>query len=237
MRELPLFPTHTTCVSRVPIFQGLTSSEQDRVASLAHPQKVAKGEYAFMSGERLSQLMVVHRGRVKVTRTLPSGVERVVRILESGDFLGEYAFLTGARLHNSAVALEDSAMCVFSHEDLGELLKQHPSISARFMAALSHRLASAERQLAVVGASVPERLADYLLSLPTTNADDAGGGAGVTVQLPLPKKDIAALLQTSPESLSRQLRSFEERGVIAAHNAVVHLLDIDALIDIAGDLS
>ena len=238
MRELQLFPTHTTCVSRVPIFQGLTAGEQERVAGLARPQRVAKGEYAFMGGERLSQLMVVHRGRLKVTRTLPSGVERVVRVLDPGDFLGEYAFLTGERLHNSAIALEDSALCVFSHADLAELLTQHPSISARFMAALSHRLASAERQLAVVGASVPERLADYLLSLPTTT-DGAGAtrGNGVVVQLPLPKKDIAALLQTSPESLSRHLRTFEEGGVIGVDRAVVHLLDVDALIEIAGDLS
>ena len=106
------------------------------------------------------------------------------------------------------------------------------------MAALSHRLASAERQLAVVGASVPERLADYLLSLPTTtDAAGATRGNGVVVQLPLPKKDIAALLQTSPESLSRHLRTFEEGGVIGVDRAVVHLLDVDALIEIAGDLS
>ncbi len=236
MREIPLAPIHTTCVSTVPIFQGLSPFDQERVAELAHPIKVAKGDFAFMSGERLSQLMVLHRGRVKVTRTLSSGTERVVRVLEPGDFLGEHEFITGDRLFNDAIALEDSAMCVFSHDDLGQLLRQHSSVGVRLMASLSRRLAQVERQLTVIGASVTERLADYLLSLPTTPVSTSHSEAPV-VRFPLPKKEIAALLQTTPESLSRQLRTFEDSGVISQESYGIELLDVNALICLAGDLA
>jgi CRP/FNR family transcriptional regulator len=117
-------------------------------------------------------------------------------------------------------------MCVFRHADLDRLVRAHPSIGLKMLEAVSRRLAETENRLvSVISGDVNSRLADYLLSLPARPA-----GGGITVQLPLAKKDIASLLDTTPESLSRQLRRLGDSGVIVTDaTRRIRINDVDAL--------
>lgn len=214
------------CVARVPIFQGLTREEQLEVARTARPTTVTGDEIVYAPGSATSQLLVLHTGRVKISRVSPDGHEQIVRVLGPGDFIGESAFLTGARPDHLATALEPGSMCVFRHGDLGRLVQTHPSIALRMLQGVSRRLDETETRLAsVISEDVTARLAGYLMSLPASHADGA-----MTVTLPLAKKDIASLLDTTPESLSRQLRRLNDSGVIdQAPKRRITIRDLDAL--------
>lgn len=218
------------CVARVPLFQGLSHDEQVNVSEVASPANVGAGEQVYAAGSPTSQLMVVHTGAVKVSRIDTEGREQILRVLGPGEFIGESAFLTGGRPDHFATALEPSSMCVFRHADLGRLVDQHPSIALRMLQGVSRRLAQTESRLAAaVSGDVTSRLAEYLLSLPGKNTED-----GIAVQLPLAKKDTASLLDTTPESLSRQLRKLQQSGIAhtqGIRGLIIH--DIDALMDLA----
>src|SRR5688572_5529352 len=101
------------CVARVPLFQGLTHEQQLEVAGVARPTRVGREEVVYAAGSDISQLMVVHTGRVKISRVSADGHEQIVRVLGPGDFVGESSFLTGARPDHLATALEPGSMCVF----------------------------------------------------------------------------------------------------------------------------
>lgn len=221
------------CVTRVPLFQGLTHEQQLEVAGVARPTSLERAEDAYSAGADVSQLMVVHSGRVKISRTTPDGGEQILRVLGPGDFIGESSFLTGSRPDHTATALEPGRMCVFRHADLARLVEKHPSIGLRMLQGVSRRLGETEARLAaVISGDVSSRLADYLLSLPTTSAT---GGAPEVV-LPMAKKDIASLLDTTPESLSRQLRRLGETGLIRQRSGGrVTITDLDALTALAGE--
>lgn len=214
------------CVRRVPIFQGLSLAQQRDVAALARPTRVRRDDRLYRAGEHVSQLLVVHSGRVKICRVDAEGHEQIVRILEPGDFVGEAAFLDGTRPDHHAVALEDGSLCVFRHADLGRLVERHPSIALTMLRTLSRRLEETETRLAsVVSGDVSSRLADYLMSLPTRRVDGLP-----EVVLPVAKKDVASLLGTTPESLSRQLRRLSDSGVIAQRSGRrIALTDLAAL--------
>lgn len=220
------------CVARVPLFQGLTRPEQEQVAALARPTRLGRDEAVYTAGSDVSQLMVVHSGRIKISRISAGGHEQIVRVLGPGDFAGESAFLTGTRPDHHATALEPGSMCVFRHADVGRLVAEHPSVGMRMLRDVSRRLEETEARLAaVISGDVSSRLADYLLGLPTHRS-----AGGVTVRLPLAKKDIASLLDTTPESLSRQLRRLVDTGVIRQQpGGVVTLTDIDALMLLSAD--
>lgn len=214
------------CVARVPLFQGLPRSDQVEVAHLARPTRIAQGELIYEAGSRAAQLMVVHTGCLKISRADADGREQILRVLRPGDFFGESALLTGARPNHFATALEAGSMCVFRHTDLDRLVRAHPSIGFKMLEVVSRRLADTEnRLLSVISGDVSSRLADYLLSLPAVTTAE-----GLTVELPMAKKDVASLLDTTPESLSRQLRKLSDSGVIGTDaTRRIRIDDVDAL--------
>ena len=223
-------PEDDLCVTRVPIFQGLTRQEQLRVADFARPVLAEKGEIVYAPGQPVSRLLVMHSGQLKVSHAAANGQEQILRTVTDGDVVGERAFLTGHRPNDLAVALEESRMCVFDHADLAVLLRDHPDISQRMLRTLSDRLSSVERLLAAITSSdVNARVAAYLLDLPGTMRDGAA-----TVRLPMAKQEIAAYLGTTPETLSRRLAALSASGLIELHGRrEVTILDIDALEHVA----
>lgn len=214
------------CVTRVPIFQGLTRQEQIDVARYARPTTVTKGETVYGPGRAVSRLLVMHSGRLKISYVAANGQEQILRTAADGDVVGERAFLTGHRPDHFAVALVDSRMCVFDHGDLAALLRDYPDIGLRMLRTLSDRLTSVERLLAAVTSSdVRARVAAYLLDLPASVRD----GVPV-VSLPMAKKDVAAYLGTTPETLSRSLAALAAGGVIDLRGRRdVGILDAEAL--------
>ncbi|MBP1326817.1 CRP/FNR family transcriptional regulator [Leucobacter exalbidus] len=215
------------CVARVPLFRGLTRTQQLEVAGFARTVRLDAIEQVYAAGSNVSQLMAVHTGKVKISRTSLAGHEQLIRVLGPGDFIGESAFLTGATPEHAAEALEYTELCVFRHADLSRLVEKHPSIGLQMLQGVSQRLDDTEARLAtVISGNVSSRLADYLLSLPAKPGNDAA----VHVTLPLAKKDIASLMSTTPESLSRQLRKLTDAGVISQQDrGQVTILDVTAL--------
>lgn len=215
----------TLCVASVPLFAGLTHEEQLEVAQRAKPIRRKRGDVIHRPGDDLSQLLVVHRGSVRISHFTASGQERLFRVLEPGDFIGEASFVTGARPDNWAIALADVDLCSFNHAELEGLVSQYPDIAVRMLRTVTARLESAEQLIAdLTSSAVPTRLARYLAELPTTRVMGAP-----QVRLPYSKKDVASLLGTTPETLSRQLAAFSEAGIISVQGRHITVLDGEAL--------
>lgn len=230
MRTLPLTEVHATegnCVSRVPLFAGLTPQEQDRVALTARPRLVAQGELVHRAGERAGQLSVVHSGRIKLSRTLPSGRERLLRVVEPGQTLDERTFLDPDATLDQAEAMTDARLCVFFHDDIARIVAEHPDIAMRMLRNLSDRLAQAERALSLSALGADIRVADYLLDQPLRRAPNEG--AAMQVRLPLSKKDVASLLGITPESFSRALARLRAGNMISVNGDIVTIHDPVAL--------
>jgi CRP/FNR family transcriptional regulator len=200
------------CVALVPIFSRLAAAQQAEVARYARPVRLDVGEFLVREGEPTSRLFVVHEGQVKVSRAAGSGHETVLSVLGPGDVGGEAAFLSGTRSESDTVAVKPSRVCVFDRADLAVLLGRYPQIGVDMLRALAVKLTSTQRMLAAITSTdVGARVAAYLLDAPATW--ETSGRA--IVHLPLSKKDVAAYLGTTPETLSRRLAEFERAGLIA----------------------
>lgn len=214
--------TTSACVSRVPIFAGLSADQQQKVAAYARHIELVPGERLYAAGDPVSQLFVVHRGRVRMVRLLAPGREQLIRMAGPADVVGEYPFLTGHPPVAWVFATEPTLLCVFDHAALEPLITAYPAIALRLLRSLAERLGDAERRFAELAAvDVPTRLADYLLALPARS-----GPGPVAVRLPMMKKDVASYLGTTPESLSRALHRLQEDGLVEVReHGRVDLLD------------
>lgn len=202
-------PTHASCVAGVPIFAGLSPEEQARVARRARAVTLHDGERLYGPGDARPRLGVVHRGRLKVTSLTADGHERLIRVLGPGDVVGEVEVLTGHPPHHVVSSLGDSRVCAFRPDELDDLLS-HPSVAREAVRVLAERLERADEMTAASSTRpVAARLASYLLRQPT-----AGPAGREVLRLPLARRDIASLLGTTPESLSRRLRALRDAGVV-----------------------
>lgn len=213
------------CVAQVPLFSGLSDAELFEVAARAQQTKKLAGEVIFRPGDSLSQLLVVHSGSVRITHLDVSGTERLIRVLNPGDFIGEASFVAGLTPEFYAIAMTNVALCTFDHREFNDLVNSYPAIALEMLRSVMGRLESAERFIVeVTDSPVATRVAHYLLDLPGNATPE-----GIVVQLPLAKKDVASLLGITPESLSRQLGTLQSTGVVTVRGRSIAIHDAVSL--------
>lgn len=212
------------CVKLVPIFQQLGHETLVAVSGLVQERHVKKGEFVFLAGDHADSLIILARGQVKVTQSTASGREQLIRLLQTGDFDGESILFEDTERATSAEALTDTQICLIHRQDFQQLLQQSPVVTLNMLNALGKRVSQLEAQAAAtLTTSVGERLANYLVETSSElNTMD--------FDLPLQKKDLAAYLGTSPETLSRKLKQFVTAGLITqtGRNHMT-LCDVDGL--------
>ncbi len=194
------------CIEVVPIFSNLSREEMIEVANITSEKTFEKGEMIYMSGDRGDKLYVIHSGEVKISRISDTGKEQVIRVLESGEFMGELSLFSSSSLKDNAEALSKTVMCVIHADSLKDLMSKYPGISIKIVEELSNRLENVEALIENISIhGVDRRVSDILLDL----ADEKG-----QVNLNMSRRDLASHIGMSQETLSRKLRSFEEKGWI-----------------------
>lgn len=219
---------HVSCVRLVPIFNHLDNQSMDKISTKIVPRTYKKGEYLFHAGDVDDTLYVVHSGKVRMFHINESGKEQLFRILNPGDFTGEWTLFNLGQEHDSyAQATSTTEICTIRQSDFAELLQTYPNISMKLLTEMSQRLHQSQRQTATVSlGSVTQRLAMYLTELVTDFDIEQP-----TVKLTMPRKDLASYLGTTPETISRKFRELEDKNFIKQVNTkTIKLLDIDALL-------
>jgi CRP/FNR family transcriptional regulator, anaerobic regulatory protein len=194
------------CIKKVPIFSNLTMEEMVEISMTTTQREYKKGESIYLEGEPSENLFVIHKGKVKISKLSEEGKEQIIRILYEGDFMGELSLFTQSPFMNNAEALETTSVCIVNGKELSRLIEKNPSISLKIMKELSSRLENTERLIESIGlGNVEQRVAEILLKM----SDDTG-----VVNLSISKRDLAAHIGMSQETLSRKLSSFQEEGWI-----------------------
>lgn len=211
------------CVSQVPIFQGLDATQRTSIAAVTRPIHAQKGETLYRPEEVSQTLYIVNVGQVRLYHLGADGKERVLRVLNPGDFIGEIALFTDDVHQDYAEATRTTELCTISRMDFAALLDRVPPLALSLLNALAVRLRTAERQATLL--AIPDalpRLAGYLLTLTHQQLG--------TYTLPMSKQDLAAYLGMTPESLSRKLKQLATQGVVeTVGRRQIRLLDVAGL--------
>ncbi|HWI60526.1 MAG TPA: Crp/Fnr family transcriptional regulator [Symbiobacteriaceae bacterium] len=200
-----------SCAAGVPIFRALPPDGMDELGQSMRHRRFAKGELVAATGAPVAYLIVVANGRLKQVHVSAGGREQVVRLLGPGDFLGEMALFAPAVHEHTLLAAEESDCCLVPREAIQSLMRRHPDVALRLVESLAQRLAQAEQLIVDLGLrDVGQRLAVELLR-------EAAGST--KVKMPGPWSELALRLGTTPESLSRRLKTFAEQGLIRQEGA------------------
>lgn len=203
---------------KTPIFQDVLDEQLQALANIAIPQTYKKGETLFWEGDAGTGFFIVKSGRIKVFKLANGGKEQILHIFGAEEHFAEVPAFDGGNFPASAAALENSEVVFIPRTAFLMVLQQHPTLAiamlktfARHLRRLAHLVDTLSFQ------EVPERLANYLLML-----SDRQNNADI-VELDLPKVQLAALLGTIPETLSRAFYKLSQEGIIEMNGTKIKL--------------
>jgi len=215
-------------ISLIPLFQNVEEQDLKKIREIAVDKFYGKGRTVFSEGDKGIGFYVVADGRVKIYKVSIDGKEQILHIYGPGSPFGEVAVFAGKNYPANAETLLKSHLLFFPRAAFADLISKNPSLSLNMLAMLSMRLRQFTIQVENLSLKeVPGRLASYLLYLAREQTVEE------MVALPLSKGQLASLLGTIPETLSRILAKMSARSLIAVDGREIKLLDMPGLADLA----
>ena len=215
-------------ISKISIFSGLSGSQLEDIRQIADYRNYGKGETVFLEGDQGIGFYVVVTGQVKIFKLAMDGKEHILHIIGPGDPFGEVAVFAGRSFPANAEALAESRLLFFPRNGFVSLISRNPSLAMKMLAVLSMRLRQFAVQIENLSLKeVPGRLASYLIVL----ADEQKNTD--KVMLPISKGQLASLLGTIPETLSRIFAKMAGQGLIAVNGRHISILDPTGLEEIS----
>ena len=214
----------------IPLFEGLPKSQHDALASIALNRSYKKGQIIFSEGDEGAGFYVVISGRVKIFKLSPDGKEQILHMMEPGEIFGEVPVFTGQGYPAFAEAHINCSLLFFPRNAFIELIRKDPSLSLNMLAVLSWRLRKFAALIEDLSLKeVPGRLAAYLLYLSRKS------GSGDEFDLDISKGQLASLLGTIPETLSRILGKMSRQRLISSEGSRIRIVDRATIEKIANE--
>ena len=190
-----------------------------------------KGQTVFWEGNKPQGMYCVNKGAVKISHTGNDGKEQIIRMVREGDILGYRSLITGEDYTSTAVALEDTTVCLIPKENFFKLLEENSDLSLGVMKLLSKELDTAENTISSLAQKqVRERIAETLLMLKEFYGTEADGE---TIQASVSRYDIAGMAGTARETATRLLSELKQDNVIDFDSKKIRIINPYKLIRIA----
>ncbi len=206
------------------LFEGLPSDHLDELTDIVIEKTYSRGETIFFEGDEGNGFYMVGEGKIKIFKLSPMGKEHILHIFGQGEPFGEVPVFHGWPFPATAEALVKTKTLFFPRTRFIQLVETKPAIALNMLAVLSLRLRRFATQIENLSLKeVPARLANYLIYL----SEEQDGGDEVTLEIS--KGQLASLLGTIPETLSRIFGKMSEEGLIKVNGKVISLLDRQTL--------
>lgn len=197
--------------------------------------RASPGEFYFFQGDPATTLFILIEGRVQVLQFTPEGRQVVMRMVLPGDMFGGVALLGDVAYPASAESKEESTALGWDGATLLTLIERFPRIAINALHILGNRLQEIQarfQELATI--RVEQRIARALLRL--TRQAGQKAGAGVLIDFPISREELAAMTGTTLFTVSRTLSQWEKEGIIESGRQRICIRQPHRLVTIAEDL-
>lgn len=210
------------CTTRISIFQTLSPEEHRQLVQCAGHFTAKAGSAIFREEDKADHIMIIHKGRVKLSRYSQEGREFVQDILSPGTIYGEQRLFSGMSQGVNATAMEEVSYCRIHRKDIEALILKSPVVGIKMLAELGAKHSRVSRMREILSVhDAKARLAGFLLH--------TGGESGMK-EIVMARDTLSASVNLRHETVSRKLRELEKDGCISLKGHKTILLEnTDAL--------
>ncbi|HUJ30284.1 MAG TPA: Crp/Fnr family transcriptional regulator [Candidatus Acidoferrum sp.] len=214
-----------SCVHREErLFCNLPPEGVQKLAEIVAPSTYPKGATLFVEGQEPRGVFILCSGKVKLSTSSADGKTLILRISETGEVLGLAATVCGKPYQATAEILEPSQVNFISRNDFLAFLKECGEATLRVAQQLGENYHHALSEMKTIGLShsAGEKLARFLLDW---CAEHATGNGEPRVKLTLTHQEIAQLIGTSRETVTRLFADFKKRQLVQVKGSTIIFRD------------
>ena len=215
----------TDCtVRKERLFCNMSDGTMAALDALKFTSVYPKGSVLFVEGEQPRGVFILCSGRAKLTTSSTEGKTLIVKIAEAGEVLGASAAILGTAYEVSAETLEPGQVNFVKREDFLRFLNAHSEACMHTAQHLSERVQSAQREIRALGLAqtTSEKLARLLLDWCGRSGEETD--AGTRLQVLLTHEEIAQMIGTTRETVTRLLSDFKRRKIVAVKGSSVFVI-------------
>jgi CRP/FNR family transcriptional regulator/CRP/FNR family cyclic AMP-dependent transcriptional regulator len=217
-----------------PLLQGTSTRAVADLAALGAIRDYRRGTYLFHQHDEAPSVYFLWKGRVEISSTSVTGHRQLHTTLEPAQFFGELGVLGDMHRTATAVALEDTVVCVIPGEAFVDFLSAHPESSRWLLRALARQIAEHEALVEdLLFLDLKGRVAKRLLGLCTPSLDELPDDGSVVPSV-VTHADLAALAGGSRENVTRILSELQRRGLVKRDGRRYVLANVQGLRRLAG---
>lgn len=195
-------------------FCDLPTEQLQGLESLKYATVFPKGAVLFVEGQAPRGIFILCTGRVKLSTCSGEGKAIITQIAEAGEVLGLSATVSGLPYEVTAETLSPCQVNFLKREDMLGFLSDNSLACLRVAEHLSRNYHNAYEQVRSLGLShsAGEKLAKLLLEWCGRNGKETD--KGLTLKLTLTHEEIAQLIGSSRETVTRLLGEFKQKQII-----------------------
>jgi CRP/FNR family transcriptional regulator, polysaccharide utilization system transcription regulator len=186
-----------------------------------------RGETLFHEGAMPLGIFCVSSGAIKIVKQASGGKEMIVRIANSGDIVGYRSIVMQQRYGASAVAAEDSKVCLIPREEFNKLTANNSKFYEGVIKLLCEDIENSQTKMAEIAYKpVRGRIAEALILL--SNSAEHKGIISLT------REDLASFVGSVKETTIRILSEFKDEKLIDIDRRNIKILNIKGLELVSG---
>lgn len=206
----------------------LSGSEIDALLTYSRVERYAAGQEIFAKGSPGNSMMLVLRGRVRISSISLAGKEIVFNIINVGEFVGEIALLDGGERSGDATAITDCELLVLNRRDFMPFLERRADLCLMLIRILCQRLRQTSEQVEDLQfRHLEARVAKALLHLAEQSRQRDIPSSAPTLHLS--QTELGHIVGSSRESVNKLLQVWQRAGLIELAKGSIVIRDPAAI--------
>jgi CRP/FNR family cyclic AMP-dependent transcriptional regulator len=206
------------------IFCDLPLQDLEVLQAMSSLATYPRGSILFVEGQEARGVFILCNGKVKLSAGSADGKSLIMRIAESGEIIGLPGTISGKPYELTAEALEPLQANFIGRDSFLKFLREHGDSALRVAQILSDIYHATCQEVRYLGlsSSAAEKLARFLLDWSANHGGDSGGSRAV---LTLTHEEIAEMLGTTRETVSRLFGDFKRQKLVDVRGSSLVITD------------
>jgi CRP/FNR family transcriptional regulator len=209
-------------------FCQMAGDELQGLAAISYSTVYPEGSVLFVEGQMPRGVYILCRGKAKLSMVSKEGKTLILRISEPGDILGLSSCLLSQPYQGTVETLTPCQLNFIRREEFLHYIRTHGNAMFRVAEFLSREYHSACHEIGSLGLahSAAEKMARLLLDWKEARSN---GNGMIALKLTLTHEEMAQMIGSSRETVTRMLARFRGRNYIEIHGSTLLIRNRAAL--------